>query len=154
MGGGRGIRTPKKRKDRRLKGVKNHRSILFLNQFHSLAPKQQGICSKVTKKQKKIRNFTELCGRTVFYDFIAKSRHDILTKKLQSYMLLEHCIPRLCNGSTSDSGSDCGGSNPPWGTDSWTNRSAFFINGSFEYRFSSSPSQGGETGSTPVGAIF
>ena len=25
-------------------------------------------------------------------------------------------IPRLCNGSTSDSGSDCGGSNPPWGT--------------------------------------
>ena len=24
-------------------------------------------------------------------------------------------IPRLCNGSTSDSGSDCGGSNPPWG---------------------------------------
>ena len=22
-------------------------------------------------------------------------------------------IPRLCNGSTSDSGSDCGGSNPP-----------------------------------------
>ena len=25
--------------------------------------------------------------------------------------------------------------------------------GSFEYRFSSSPSQGGETGSTPVGAI-
>lgn len=29
---------------------------------------------------------------------------------------MEHCIPRLCNGSTSDSGSDCGGSNPPWGT--------------------------------------
>ena len=27
----------------------------------------------------------------------------------------------------------------------------FFL-GSFEYRFSSSPSQGGETGSTPVGA--
>ena len=26
------------------------------------------------------------------------------------------------------------------------------MNGSFEYRFSSSPSQGGETGSTPVGA--
>ena len=22
----------------------------------------------------------------------------------------------MCNGSTSDSGSDCGGSNPPWGT--------------------------------------
>ena len=31
-------------------------------------------------------------------------------------------------------------------------KSAFFY-GSFEYRFSSSPSQGGETGSTPVGAI-
>ena len=27
-----------------------------------------------------------------------------------------------------------------------------FFYGSFEYRFSSSPSQGGETGSTPVGA--
>jgi hypothetical protein len=24
-------------------------------------------------------------------------------------------IPRLCNGSTADSGSACGGSNPPWG---------------------------------------
>ena len=23
--------------------------------------------------------------------------------------------PRLCNGSTADSGSACGGSNPPWG---------------------------------------
>ena len=32
------------------------------------------------------------------------------------------------------------------------NRFSFFL-GSFEYRFSSSPSQGGETGSTPVGAI-
>ena len=32
-------------------------------------------------------------------------------------------------------------------------KSQFFFNGSFEYRFSSSPSQGGETGSTPVGAI-
>ncbi len=31
-------------------------------------------------------------------------------------------------------------------------KSAFFMYGSFEYRFSSSPSQGGETGSTPVGA--
>ena len=29
--------------------------------------------------------------------------------------ILLHCIPRLCNGSTSDSGSDCGGSSPPWG---------------------------------------
>lgn len=26
-----------------------------------------------------------------------------------------HIIPRLCNGSTADSGSACGGSNPPWG---------------------------------------
>ena len=63
----------------------------------------------------------------------------------------------MCNGSTSDSGSDCGGSNPPWGTQKGLTfyRSAFFIkkNGSIEYRFSSSPSQGGETGSTPVGAI-
>ena len=37
-------------------------------------------------------------------------------------------------------------------------KSAFYLQlhrfGSFEYRFSSSPSQGGETGSTPVGAIF
>ena len=24
-------------------------------------------------------------------------------------------FPRLCNGSTADSGSACGGSNPPWG---------------------------------------
>ena len=66
-------------------------------------------------------------------------------------------IPRLCNGSTSDSGSDCGGSNPPWGITKADLQSAyFFVNaifGSFEYRFSSSPSQGGETGSTPVGAI-
>ena len=31
--------------------------------------------------------------------------------------------------------------------------SFFLANGSLEYRFSSSPSQGGETGSTPVGAI-
>ena len=30
--------------------------------------------------------------------------------------------------------------------------SFFLANGSLEYRFSSSPSQGGETGSTPVGA--
>ena len=60
-------------------------------------------------------------------------------------------IPRLCNGSTSDSGSDCGGSNPPWGTKAEPFRVQFFF-GSFEYRFSSSPSQGGETGSTPVGA--
>lgn len=30
--------------------------------------------------------------------------------------ILNSPIPRLCNGSTSDSGSDCGGSNPPWGT--------------------------------------
>ena len=35
---------------------------------------------------------------------------------MQINIVLEHCIPRLCNGSTSDSGSDCGGSNPPWGT--------------------------------------
>ena len=31
--------------------------------------------------------------------------------------------------------------------------SFFLCYGSLEYRFSSSPSQGGETGSTPVGAI-
>lgn len=35
---------------------------------------------------------------------------------MKTFIVLEHCIPRLCNGSTSDSGSDCGGSNPPWGT--------------------------------------
>ena len=52
-------------------------------------------------------------------------------------------FPRLCNGSTSDSGSDCGGSNPPWG----------ILFGPFEYRFSSPPSQGGEMGSTPVGTV-
>ena len=37
-------------------------------------------------------------------------------------------IPRLCNGSTSDSGSDCGGSNPPWGTQAESvDGSAFFL---------------------------
>ena len=58
----------------------------------------------------------------------------------------------MCNGSTSDSGSDCGGSNPPWGTHKTESEMIQFFYGSFEYRFSSSPSQGGETGSTPVGA--
>lgn len=36
-------------------------------------------------------------------------------------------IPRLCNGSTSDSGSDCGGSNPPWGIKAERICSAFFM---------------------------
>lgn len=58
----------------------------------------------------------------------------------------------MCNGSTSDSGSDCGGSNPPWGTKAESEMVQLFF-GSLEYRFSSSPSQGGETGSTPVGAM-
>ena len=35
-------------------------------------------------------------------------------------------IPRLCNGSTSDSGSDCGGSNPPWGTKTESEMVQFF----------------------------
>lgn len=38
-----------------------------------------------------------------------------MTKKA-NFNILNTPIPRLCNGSTSDSGSDCGGSNPPWGT--------------------------------------
>ncbi len=50
-----------------------------------------------------------------------------MTKKIEIYILMEHCIPRLCNGSTSDSGSDCGGSNPPWGTKAELNSSAFFM---------------------------
>ena len=84
----------------------------------------------------------------------------LLTFFVQFYILYI-LIPRLCNGSTSDSGSDCGGSNPPWGTKAERKSFSFFYiqcdnispkNGSFEYRFSSSPSQGGETGSTPVGA--
>ena len=33
-----------------------------------------------------------------------------------SSLQVTHYIPRLCNGSTADSGSACGGSNPPWGT--------------------------------------
>lgn len=90
-------------------------------------------------------------------------------------------FPRLCNGSTSDSGSDCGGSNPPWGksrktrlfvlriarrfskclrvlsANNFANKAKRVKNyeviyGSIEYRFSSSPSQGGEMGSTPIGA--
>ena len=36
-------------------------------------------------------------------------------------------IPRLCNGSTSDSGSDCGGSNPPWGTKTESEMVQFFF---------------------------
>ena len=36
-------------------------------------------------------------------------------------------FPRLCNGSTSDSGSDCGGSNPPWGIKRADLRSAFLF---------------------------
>ena len=36
-------------------------------------------------------------------------------------------IPRLCNGSTSDSGSDCGGSNPPWGTKTESEMIQFFF---------------------------
>ena len=36
-------------------------------------------------------------------------------------------IPRLCNGSTSDSGSDCGGSNPPWGTKAESPRVQLFF---------------------------
>ena len=51
----------------------------------------------------------------------------LLTIFVQIYILLEHCIPRLCNGSTSDSGSDCGGSNPPWGTKLNEKFSFFFI---------------------------
>lgn len=39
-----------------------------------------------------------------------------MTEFYKICIVLEHCIPRLCNGSTSDSGSDYGGSNPPWGT--------------------------------------
>ena len=35
---------------------------------------------------------------------------------INRYIYIHLFIPRLCNGSTSDSGSDCGGSNPPWGT--------------------------------------
>lgn len=35
-------------------------------------------------------------------------------------------IPRLCNGSTADSGSACGGSNPPWGILKLAGRSVFF----------------------------
>ena len=38
-----------------------------------------------------------------------------MTDFVQFANILLHCIPRLCNGSTSDSGSDCGGSSPPWG---------------------------------------
>ena len=34
---------------------------------------------------------------------------------LASLIKTKFLIPRLCNGSTSDSGSDRGGSNPPWG---------------------------------------
>ena len=49
-------------------------------------------------------------------------------------------IPRLCNGSTSDSGSDCGGSNPPWGTKAEPTGSAFFIcYGPFVYRLGRDP---------------
>ena len=49
---------------------------------------------------------------TYFYNFVFYQ----LTQKYEFYILITRCIPRLCNGSTSDSGSDCGGSNPPWGT--------------------------------------
>ena len=42
--------------------------------------------------------------------------HSVLTFFIKAYTLFHVPIPRLCNGSTSDSGSDCGGSNPPWGT--------------------------------------
>ena len=38
------------------------------------------------------------------------------TVGVNQYINTHLFIPRLCNGSTSDSGSDCGGSNPPWGT--------------------------------------
>ena len=38
-----------------------------------------------------------------------------MTDFVQFVNVFLHCIPRLCNGSTSDSGSDCGGSSPPWG---------------------------------------
>lgn len=50
-----------------------------------------------------------------------------LTQNMCFYILLKPCIPRLCNGSTSDSGSDCGGSNPPWGTTKRTDQESVFF---------------------------
>ena len=46
---------------------------------------------------------------------IQKNIFFVLTYFVLFVNILLHCIPRLCNGSTSDSGSDCGGSSPPWG---------------------------------------
>ena len=68
--------------------------------------------------------------------------------------ILLHCIPRLCNGSTSDSGSDCGGSNPPWGTKVACRGNLFLLRLNFwSLRLSArtGPSQGRKAGSTPVG---
>ena len=59
---------------------------------------------------------------------------------MEAYILFNVPIPRLCNGSTSDSGSDCGGSNPPWGTKAEPTGSAFFIcYGPFVYRLGRDP---------------
>ena len=43
-------------------------------------------------------------------------RADTLIDKILSNLYYHNnAIPRLCNGSTADSGSVCGGSSPPWG---------------------------------------
>ena len=64
---------------------------------------------------------------------------------------MEHCIPRLCNGSTSDSGSDCGGSNPPWGTKA-ERKFSFFYFWPLRITASTADSHSVNMGSIPVGA--
>lgn len=56
----------------------------------------------------------------------------LLTKNLIKCIFFLY-IPRLCNGSTSDSGSDCGGSNPPWGIRAVQLEQPIFLSGSFVY---------------------
>ena len=68
----------------------------------------------------------------------------LLTKNLIKCIFFLY-IPRLCNGSTSDSGSDCGGSNPPWGKKADLTVSFFYVykkclfHGPFVYRLGRDP---------------
>lgn len=70
-----------------------------------------------------------------------------MTQNLVDDSIPLHCIPRLCNGSTSDSGSDCGGSSPPWGNNH------LMVARSLRLSVRTKDSQSLKRGSIPLGTV-
>ena len=94
-----------------LNGFRN--CIIRFFQKQDILPKDKSELDCANKKnEKKIIFFQKGVDEKKVIMYILIHQATLLANLIKTKFL----IPRLCNGSTSDSGSDCGGSNPPWGT--------------------------------------